>query len=142
MSATVDYSYYTDVYLGTEADEASFPALCARADDIVGAMTRWQVTADNIDSFPALVQTLYKKAICAQVDYFAVNGLDSIVAVSGNGWTVGKVSVSGKSVVDTVRKGAMSDNIAPPALLYLEQTGLMNPQVPTVPEPSLIGWWY
>ena len=142
MSAIVDYSYYSTVYMGQEADEASFPALCARADDIVGAMTRWQVTADNIDSFPALIQTLYKKAVCAQVDYFAVNGLDSIVAVSGNGWTVGKVSVSGKSVVDTVRKGALSDSIAPEALLYLEQTGLMNPQVPTAPEPSLIGWWY
>lgn len=142
MSAIVDYEYYSTVYMGQEADEASFPALCARADDIVGAMTRWQVTADNIGSFPALIQTLYKKAICAQVDYFAVNGLDSIVAVSGNGWTVGKVSVSGKSVVDTVRKGALSDSIAPAALMYLEQTGLMNPQVPTAPEPSLIGWWY
>ena len=142
MSAIVDYSYYSTVYMGQEADEASFPALCARADDIVGAMTRWQVTADNIGSFPALIQALYKKAICAQVDYFAVNGLDSIVAVSGNGWTVGKVSVSGKSVVDTMRKGALSDNIAPAALMYLEQTGLMNPQVPTAPEPSLIGWWY
>ena len=39
-------------------------------------------------------------------------------------------------------KGALSDSIAPTALMYLEQTGLMNPQVPTAPEPSLIGWWY
>ena len=25
-----DYAFYCDVYKGTEADEASFPALCAR----------------------------------------------------------------------------------------------------------------
>lgn len=142
MSAIVDYCFYSAVYMGQEADEASFPALCARALDIVGAMTRWQVTEDNIDTFPALIRTLYKKAVCAQVDYFAVNGLDSVADGTDQGWTVGKVSVSGKSVVDTMRKGALSGDISPLALAYLEQTGLMNPQVPTAPEPSLIGWWY
>lgn len=142
MSAIVDYSFYSAVYMGQEADEASFPALCARATDIVGAMTRWQVTEENINTFPALIRTLYKKAVCAQVDFFAVNGLDSVSGGMDRGWTVGKVSVSGKSVVDTVRKGALADSVAPLALAYLEQTGLMNPQVPIAPEPSLIGWWF
>jgi hypothetical protein len=27
------------------------------------------------------------------------------------------------------------------ALGYLEQTGLMNPQVFTAPEPPAVGWW-
>lgn len=142
MSAIVDFCFYSAVYMGQEADEASFPALCARALDIVGAMTHWRVTDENISRFPTLIQTLYKKAVCAQVDFFAVNGLDSVVSVSGTGWTVGKVSVSGRSVVDTVRKGALSDSIAPTALMYLEQTGLMNPQVETGPDMPLIGWWF
>ena len=141
MSAIVDYSYYSTVYMGTEADQTSFPALCARASDIVGAMTRWQVNAGNIGELPELVRTLYKKAICAQVDYFAVNGTESAVGETGRGWTVGKVSVSGKSGSDVVRKGALSGSISPMALAYLEQTGLMNPQVQTAPDMPLAGWW-
>lgn len=139
--AIVDYTYYYNVYKGTEADEVSFPALCARTEDIVGAMTRWRVNADNIDTFPTLIQTLYKKAICAQVDFFAVNGTESATASdNGRGWTVGKVSVSGKSSSDITRKGALSGSISPMALAYLEQTGLMNPQVPTAPEPFMAPW--
>lgn len=142
MSAIVDFEYYSTVYKGTEADQASFPALCARASDVVGSMARWQVTDDNIGSYPAIVQTLYKKAICAQVDYFAVNGLDSVAGGSENGFTVGKVSVSGKSGSELVRKGAMADHLSPLVIMYLEQSGLMGPQVATAPDVPVTGWWY
>lgn len=141
MSAIVDFAYYYNVYLGQEADQASFPALCARAMDIVGAMTRWQVTEDNLGEYPSLVQTLYKKAICAQIDFFAVNGLDSVNISAGvdNGFTVGKVSVHGRSGASA--SGSMSGNIAPLAQMYLEQSGLMNPAVPVARDMPLIGWW-
>ena len=142
MSAIVDEAYYTDVYMGTDADDASFPALCARAEDIIGAMTHWRIDATTIGNLPAHIQTLYKKAICAQIDALVVNGSDSISGSSGRGWTVGKVSVSGKSVVDTMRKGALADAISPMAIAYPEQTGLMNPQVATAPDLPLIGWWW
>lgn len=139
MSAIVDYAYYYNVYLGQEADQASFPALCARASDIVGAMTRWMITPENFNRYDAIVQEAYRKAICAQVDYLATNGLDSITGGNDRGWTVGKVSVSGKSGSEIVRKGAMSEYIAPMATLYLEQTGLMNPSVPVIPQTG--GWF-
>ena len=144
MSAIVDYSFYSTVYVGQEADAASFPALCARAMDIVGAMTRWQVTEDNFDGLPAPIQTLYKKAVCAQVDFFAVNGMDCVNVSAGadNGFTVGKVSVHGRSGGVQAKTGGMSGNIAPMALMYLEQTGLMNPSVHTVGSaPGFWGWW-
>lgn len=141
MSAIVDYTFYAETYMGTEADEASFPALCARAEDVIGAMTHWRVTADNISNLPEQLQTLYKKAICAQVDSFAVNGLDSVAGGSTDGFTVGKVRVDGKTTASTVAAGAMYGNIAPMAIMYLEQTGLMNPQVLTLPQfPALGGW--
>lgn len=141
MSAIVDYEYYSDVYMGTEADVASFPALCARASDVVGSMARWQVTAENIGSYPQQTQTLYKKAICAQVDYFAVNGLDSVAGGTDKGFTVGKVSVSGKSGSELVRKGAMAEHLSPLVIMYLEQSGLMGPQVATAPDTPPVGWW-
>ena len=142
MSAIVDFEYYSTVYMGTEADEASFPALCARAGDIVGAMTRWAVTEDNINTYPAMVQELYKKAICSQISSLAFNGTQSLYAGMDRGWSVGKVSVSGRSVVDTVRKGVLSEAICPEAIAYLEQTGLLNPAVPVAPDMPMIGWWF
>ena len=127
MSAVVDYSYYSTVYMGTEADEASFPALCARACDIVGAMTRW-VDPDTLDAW---MLGLYKKAVCAQVDFFAVNGLDAAAGGGESGWTVGKVSVSGKTASAGIR-GVMAEHLSPMVMMYLEQTGLLNPAVPVV----------
>ena len=140
MSAIVDYSYYSTVYMGQEASEASFPALCARAEDVVGAMTHWAVTAETITNYPPLTQTLYKKAICAQVDYFAVNGLESVAGGSSVGFTVGKVRIDGKASASALT-GAMSSHVSPLALQYLEQTGLMNPQVETLRDMPY-GWWY
>ena len=122
----VDFEYYSTVYMGSEADEERFPALCARAEDVVGAMTRW---ADAM-SLTGLALVLYKKAVCAQVDWFAANGLDSVTGGDG-GFTVGKVTVNGHSD-QTGHSGAMAGNVAPMALMYLEQSGLMYPGVPVM----------
>ena len=129
----VDYNFYSAIYGGQDADEASFPALCARACDIIGAVTHW---ADEtaIAKLPAAHQTLYKKAVCAQVDFLAINGTDSINESGCAGFTVGKVTVHGKAA--NSGGGKLSESISPLAIAYLEQTGLMNPQVPTVE-----AWW-
>ena len=124
----VDFGFYSTVYGGTEADEASFPALCARAADVVGALTHWADEA-ALTALPAIVQTLYRKAICAQIDYFAINGTEAVQETGDAGFTVGKVTVQGGSRGSG--GGRMSGHISPMAVTYLEQTGLMNPQVNT-----------
>ena len=129
----VDFEFYSNVYMGTDADQASFPALCARASDIIGALTHW-VDENKVVAMPAPIPTLYKKAICAQVDFLSINGMDSLNETETGGFTVGKVTVHGKQ--STGNAGEMSGNISPMAIAYLEQTGLMNPQVPTFG-----GWW-
>ena len=129
MSAIVDFQYYTETYKGNEADETSFPALNAHASRVIANMTRWQVDETTIDSLPSLVQTLYRLAICSQIDFLAINGVDSLTDGEGSvGFTVGKVRVDGRS--KTSAGGAMSASISPAAISYLEQTGLMNPAVP------------
>lgn len=130
----VDYEFYSLVYGGTDADSASFPALCARATDIIGAVTHW-VDADRIAALPELYQMLYKKAVCAQIDYFALNGTESINEIGTAGFTVGKVTVHGKT--SSTNGGSLSGSVSPLAIAYLEQTGLMSPQVPTFD-----GWWF
>jgi len=134
MSAIVDYTYYTETYGGTEADEASFPALRARAEDMIGAMTRWRVNDGNLSELPELIQTLYQKAICAQVDFLALNGSEILSDAGGGGFTVGKVSVQARATA--AGGGSLRTAVAPMAIGYLEQTGLMNPQV-----ACLEGWW-
>lgn len=134
MSAIVPFCYYTGEYKGTEADQASFPALNAHASRMIGAMTRWQVNEENIDRLPSLTQTLYKLAVCSQIDFLAINGLDSVNGGKSGGFTVGKVTVHEGG--NASAGGAMSANISPAAMLYLEQTGLLNPAVPAVD-----GWW-
>lgn len=127
MGAIVDFAYYAQVYMGIEADQASFPALNAHASRIINAMTHWRVNEENFHSFPALVQTMYKLAVCSEVDNLAINGVENINGSMNGGFTVGKVTVhEGKSS----EGGAMSANISPAAMLYLEQSGLMNPAVP------------
>jgi succinyl-CoA synthetase beta subunit len=130
MSAIVDFQYYSDTYKGSEADETSFPALNAHASRVIGAMTRWQVTDENFSDLPSFIQTLYKLAICSQVDFLAINGVDSLNSGGEVGFTVGKVRVDGRAKASA--GGAMSANISPAAISYLEQTGLMNPAVPVV----------
>ena len=130
----VDFSFYWNVYGGTDADQTSFPALCARASDVIGAVTHWKVDETTISKLPAMVQLLYKKAVCAQIDFLSINGMDSLNETETAGWTVGKVTIHGKN--STTAGGKMSESISPLAIMYLETTGLMNPQVPT-----LEGWW-
>lgn len=128
----VSFEFYSTVYGGTDATAQTFPALCARADDVIGAVTHW-VDETALSRMHARVQLLYKKAVCAQVDFFALNGTDSINETATGGFTVGKVTVQGKA---NASGGKLSESISPLAIGYLEQTGLMNPQVPTVE-----GWW-
>ena len=131
MSAIVDFTYYKDTYKGSEADSTSFPALNAHASRVIASMTRWQVDEDNFDELPSFIQTLYKLAICSQIDFLAVNGVESLYDGEDTvGFSVGKVRVDGKTKASA--GGAMSASISPAAISYLEQSGLMNPNVPVV----------
>lgn len=131
MSAIVDFTYYSSVYMGTEATQASFPALNAHASRVIASMTRWQVDETNFEELPSFIQTLYRLAVCSQIDYLAVNGVESMYDGEDTvGFSVGKVRVDGKAKSST--GGAMSASISPAAVLYLEQSGLMNPAVPVM----------
>lgn len=137
--SVVDWTFYSAVYIGEEDSLSFSPALVARAEDIVGSMCRWKVTEENIGTYPEHIQTLYKKAVCAEFDYLCTNGLTDIVSSDGRGFTVGKVTVHDS----TRRSGAAKAGalICPMAVKYLEQTGLINPQVQTAPDIPYWGCW-
>ena len=128
--AAVTFDFFANTYCGDPAvTEAAFPRLEARAEDTVNALIRFRAV-------PAQLEVLYQKAICAQIDYYAIYGIEAASAgLMENSFTVGKVSITGGGAA--VRSGGAS-MIAPQAAAYLEQTGLLNPAVPVAGNR---GWW-
>ena len=128
--AAVTFDFYMNTYRGDPAvTESAFQRLEARAEDAVNALIRFRAV-------PAQFEALYQKAICAQIDYYAVYGIEAASAgLMENSFTVGKVSVTGGGA--TARSGGAS-MISPQAVAYLEQTGLLNPAVPVA---GARGWW-
>ena len=128
--AAVTFDFFANTYCGDPAvTEAAFPRLEARAEDAVNALIRYRAV-------PPQLEVLYQKAICAQIDYYAIYGIEAASAgLMENSFTVGKVSVTGGGAA--ARSGGAS-MIAPQAVAYLEQTGLLNPAVPVA---GARGWW-
>lgn len=123
----VDAEYYLTTYYGNPVTPATdFPKYEARAEEVIDALTRYRVQQQGLENLPSNLQTLVKNAVCAQISYFVEEGIST--AISGQstaGFTVGKVSVSGK---DSKGSGA-SSIVAPAAIMLLEQTGLMQAAV-------------
>lgn len=134
--AIVTYDYYVNTYMGETIAQTEFPRMEARAERIINQITHGR--AANYATLPAFQQDAIQEAICAQLEYYAVDGIEiSISGKTADGWTVGKVRVdAGKSASAT---GAAS-MVCPSAIAALEQTGLLNPQVATLGEPPQAPW--
>ena len=127
--AAVAYEFFKVTYVGDPAvTETDFPRLEARAEDAVNALIRFRAV-------PAQWEKQYQKAICAQIDYYSIYGIEAASAgLMENSFTVRKVSVTGGGA--TARSGGAS-MISPQAVAYLEQT---RPLKPAVPVAGARGW--
>lgn len=138
--AIVTESYYKDTYLGEPIATTDFPRAEMRAERIIAQITHGRATAETFDALPAFQQAAVTEAICAQIEYYALFGVEiSISGKTADGWTVGKVRVDG-GASGKANTGAAT-MACPAAIAALEQTGLLNPQVPTLGEPPLAPWW-
>lgn len=136
--AIVTYDQYTNTYYGETIAAADFTRADAHAERVINQITRGAVT--EYESLPAFQKNALVEAVCAQISYFALNGVD--IAVNGNtanGWTVGKVRIDSGSSGSA--SGATSI-ICAGAIAALEQTGLLNRQVDTVGDPSILPWYW
>lgn len=136
--AIVTYDFYTTTFLGETIAAEDFPRAEMRAERIVAQITHGRATEATFAALPAFQQEAVKDAICSQIEYYALNGIDvSIAGETSSGWTVGKVSVSGSNKACATGAASM---VSPSAIAALEQTGLMNPQVPTIGDPPILPW--
>lgn len=142
--AYITYDEYVAIY-GQNITESDFPMYAENASDLIDAVTRYQIVqCGGISALPPLVQKLVKKAAAAQVLYFVQNGLDTVMSgQTGQGFTVGKVSIGGASSGSGGQTAAQL-MISPAVGVLLEQTGLMERSVPCL-DPSrnayLSTWW-
>lgn len=134
--AIVNFEYYTTIYMGETVAELEFPRYEARAERLINQITHGR--AVNYAALPAVLREAVRTAVCAQIEYYALMGED--VAVTGemsNGWTVGKVHVNGSARISATGAASM---VCPAAIAALEQTGLLNGQVPTLGDPPSAPW--
>ena len=134
----VTEEYYTETYIGEPVDTAGFPRFNKRAEDIVNHITHGRLK--DFDTFSTEVKTSVQNAICAQIEFYALNGIEvSILGDSTQGFTVGKVNVQKGNAKALTAAQSM---IAPMCFAYLECTGLLNPQVQTLDKPYMCGGGY
>lgn len=140
--AIVTYDYYSTIYLGEPIAETEFPRAEAKAERIIAQISHGRATEENFAALHPFQQKAVKDALCAQVEYYALMGTDISVNgdTAGGGWTVGKVSVTGGS--GNSKKAGAASMVCAAAVSALEQTGLLNPQVPTLGEPYIMPWLF
>ena len=138
--ALVTLEYYQGTFLGEPIAAEVFPRYELRAEELILGLIR--STEAKVAELSEDLQTAVKKAICAQVEYFQEYGIGVAVygKEAGGGFTVGKVSVNNGS--STAAASGARSMIAPAVYGYLEQTGLLNPAVPTAGMPPQYWGWF
>ena len=133
----VTEEFYNQVYIGEAVDTTAFPRFNKRAEDLVNSITHGQLK--DFNNFTPETKISVQNAICAQIEYYALNGIETSIigADTSQGFTVGKVTLQGKSGAKALT--AAQSMVAPMVISYLECTGLLNPQVATFDKPFLYG---
>ena len=94
---------------------------------MVDVLTEYLIPKIGLDNLAEHSQELIKKATCAQIEYYQLEGFES--DTTGSSRSSGNVSIgsfsygSGRSTADTNRQ---RNRVAPSCLTYLEGTGLLR----------------
>lgn len=119
----VDSKYYLDTFKGEPVDDADFPSLCMRAEEIIEEMTMYRVTPVTILAMPEGVQERVKMAVCAQIEYLDANGgadMDNGADLQSAG--LGKFNYAKSAGANGSTEQSM---YAPRAIRLLAPTGLL-----------------
>lgn len=119
----VDETYYKEEYEGSPVASTDFPRFARRASDLIDALTNYQIPEIGLDKFTELVQELVKKACCAQIEYYQLEGIESDIGVTQSG---GSASIGGFSYSGNISTSKQASRVSPATLTYLEGTGLLR----------------
>ena len=119
----VDISYYIGTYKGEPVDNADFPSLCMRAEELIEEMTMYRISPITVLAMPETVQERVKMAVCALIEYLDANGgsdMDNGADLQSAG--LGKFNYTKSSGVNGSTEQSM---YAPRAIRLLAPTGLL-----------------
>lgn len=120
----VDSDYYDKVFKGEPVDDAGFPALCKRAEEIIEELTMYRVMLENISDMPKTIQVRVKDAVCAQIEYLDANGgadMDNGIDFQSAGlgkFNYTKASGENGSSIQSIYSPRALRILAPTGLLY------------------------
>lgn len=128
--AIVCAEYYLNIYCGEDIAAADFPRYEMRAENLIAQYTGYgyeralaELTGKGLMKAAQRLTELYSNAICAQIEYFILNGISvASEGLSGASYTLGKISVSNGAAGGATGARSM---ICPAAVGYLERTGLL-----------------
>ena len=144
--AYVTFEQFELMYGDEGLTAEQFPMYATAASGLIDSITRYIIPrCGGISRFPQWVQDAVRQAAGAQVLYFTQNGFETVLTgESGQGFTVGKVHVDGKSTAGGAGGNTAAQSmISPLAVTLLEQTGLMGRCTPCY-DPyrnSFLGIW-
>lgn len=118
MAAYVDFTYYTNTYLGTAIPSASFPALALRASAVINQLTFQQA----VEQTDADIIDLIKMATCAVAEQM------KSVTDSGDTGGIKSETVDKHSVTyadNSISMQSVDQKYSNAAALYLVSTNLM-----------------
>lgn len=122
----IDKTYYDSEYIGEPVDDADFPRYLARAEEVVDSITRYKVAQKELSTFNDFTQRQFQKAVAAQVEYYALEGIDIANAgITSYGFTVGKVSINGGNSASGKGNLGKTTTVCPKVCELLEHTGLL-----------------
>lgn len=119
----VDNKYYADTFKGEPVDDADFPSLCMRAEELIEEMTMYRITPTTVLAMQEAVQERVKMAVCAQIEYLDANGgsdMDNGADLQSAG--LGRFNYTKSSGANGSTEQSM---YAPRAIRLLAPTGLL-----------------
>lgn len=120
----VDKTYYDETYEGELLTDVEFQKFNQRSQDIVDSLTNYLIPQIGFDNLKTNVKELIKKSVCAQIEYFKVEGLES--NINGVSSSSQSVSISGFSYSSSQPSSSKQTNrVSPSTLMYLDATGLL-----------------
>jgi hypothetical protein len=115
----VDKAYYSDTYNGEAVSDSDFPSFLLRASEMIDELTSYRMDPDALLLEPADMQTRFKNAVCAQIEYINANGGTEL-------YTGDNLQSAGLGKFNYSAVGSGSTRIiAPMANTYLYPTGLL-----------------
>lgn len=119
----VTQDYYEQDFHGEPVDDADFPSLLDRAEELVEEMCMYRICDARMGAYETDIKERIMKAICAQIEYLDANGgsdMDNGSDLQSAG--LGKFNYSKASGVGGSTQQAI---YAPRALRILAPTGLL-----------------